>query len=1231
MTLIRDLIEIPERVHKGDFVLRLTEGVSRAEETLRHYVVTPQLRESFDHAITFIKSAVDHRASKAAYLHGSFGSGKSHFMAVLHLLLQHNADARAIAELAPVVARHDGWLAGKKLLMVPYHMIGAVSMESAILGGFVQHVRKHHPQAGIPGVYLAEGIFRDARNMRQKVGDERFFAMLNGDAKAVSDDDWGDLSADWDAAAFDAALQAPVGSERRSRLVGDLVERIFTAHAGLAATQEEAFVPLEDGLAIISRFTQELGYDGLILFLDELILWLASHVANLKFVSSEIQKVIKLVESGGGQRPVPIISFVARQRDLRELVGEHMPGAQQLSFADTLKYWEGRFDIITLEDRNLPVIAEKRVLRPKSDAARTALQTAFDASTKVREEILSTLLTSNGDKEMFRRVYPFSPALVQALVALSSVLQRERTALKVMIQLLVNQRETLELGQIVPVGDLYDAIADEAEPFTSEMRHHFENARKLYRQKFLPMLEKEHSLRVEALGDLPATDVKRRTFLADDRLVKTLLLSALVPAVECFKGLNASRLTALNHGNVSAPIPGREAGIVLQKCRKWAGQVGELKIGDEPANPTLSVQLSGVDIETILEKARGVDNPGSRAKKIREILFHAIGIQDSELQYEVEFQQVWRGTNRTIDVAFGNVREMADERLRSCEDRWLIVIDFPFDVQGHTPADDLATLERFRNRSEASHTLCWLPSFLSREVQRDLGSLVVMEHLLASDDRFRSYSDHLSEVERASARSLMDNQRSQLRQHVLNCLEGAYGIASAAPGTLDGAHNLADHFQSLDPTFQPQPPVGANLREGFWHLVEQALGHQFPAHPLFEAEVKAANLRRVMDEVIRAIQSSDGRVAVDKSQRLLLKQIANPLKLGEMHETHFVLGNLWKTHFERKIAAHSGPATVGLLRQWTNDPKPMGLPAIVQNLLILLFAQQTNRVFMLHGAVVPPNLENLSDDAVLHQQTLPEQKAWERAVERAGAIFGIAASPLCNAANVINLAQEIRNLLTSHLEPCRQLVKALGERGQALAVPRDSARKQSADSLLALLEKLRHAEANALLVTILSEWSIPTSEESLGKSLKKAADVLATLNTAEWTLLEGAWSLTDARQAKAQANRAKVIDALSRDELVVPLGPALREAKNEAVALLTPAQHPKPPVTPPVNPLPAEPAMVIPPVARGRKTFVTISRRGVARAEAKRVLRELEQQLDAHPQAEMTIEVRIEGEEGEQS
>ena len=80
------------------------------------------------------------------------------------------------------------------------------------------------------------------------------------------------------------------------------------------------------------------------------------------------------------------------------------------------------------------------------------------------------LLTDTGDLAAFRRLYPFSPALVDALVALSGAMQRERTALKVMLQLLVEGRDHLELGQLVPLGDLWDAINAGDEPLTEVMR-----------------------------------------------------------------------------------------------------------------------------------------------------------------------------------------------------------------------------------------------------------------------------------------------------------------------------------------------------------------------------------------------------------------------------------------------------------------------------------------------------------------------------------------------------------------------------------------------------------------------------------------------------------------------------------------------------------------------------------------------------------------------------------------
>src|SRR5262249_54828968 len=160
------------------------------------------------------------------------------------------------------------------------------------------------------------------------------------------------------------------------------------------------------------RHAKGLGYDVVILFLDELILWLASHAADVPFLHREGQKLAKLVESQMADRPVPVVSFVARQRDLRELVGETVPGAQQLNFSDALRHWEGRCHVITLEDRNLPAIAEKRVLKPKTEVAKDQIDRAFAATIKMRQQARDVLMTAEASEAEFRKVYPFSPALV---------------------------------------------------------------------------------------------------------------------------------------------------------------------------------------------------------------------------------------------------------------------------------------------------------------------------------------------------------------------------------------------------------------------------------------------------------------------------------------------------------------------------------------------------------------------------------------------------------------------------------------------------------------------------------------------------------------------------------------------------------------------------------------------------------------------------------------------------
>ena len=1159
MTLIKELIDIPERVQKGDFVLRLVEDINRPEVVLDNYVVTEELAKHFDEALILIRSALEKRSSQATYLHGSFGSGKSHFMAVLHLILQGHPAARAIPELAWVIQKHNSWLAGKKFLLVPYHMIGAHDMETGILGGYVEFIRRAHPEAPTPPVYVSAAIINQAQGERANYGDELFFKRLNDGQGAGAG--WGELETTWDAASFDEAAAAAPDSEPHLRLVSTLLKTVASSHAEVVSHRGGNFVRFDKGLSLISQHAKSLGYHALILFLDELILWLATKSADLGFVKNEAAKLTNLKEAQSADRPIPLISFVARQRDLRELIGDHVPGAEKLSFSDSLDWQQGRFDTITLEDRNLPAIAEKRVLKCRSAAAKDEMDAAFERTARMKDNVLSILLTQDGDRKMFRKVYPFSPALVQTLIAVSSVLQRERTALKVMMQLLVDHRDTLELGEIIPVGDLFDVVAHGDEAFSQEMAIHFDNAKRLYHQKLLPVLEKQHGVRREDVERLPYDDLKRTAFRNDDRLVKTLLLSALVPEVESLRGLNAEKLAALNHGTIRSPIPGKEAAEVLRRCRLWVSNgAGEIRIGEE-MNPTISVQLSGVDTESIIEQARREDNQGNRIRRVRQMLFEQLGIQ-GEGEFEQYHEFWWRNTKRSCKVLFRNVRELPDSSLENDEADWKLIIDFPFDEAGHGPRDDLSVTQRFMTTHPAgTKTLCWVPSFFSPEAQKDLGMLVILEHVLTGE-RFGQFSNHLSPQDRQSAKSVLDSQRNQLRQRVQSHLDAAYGLDALTQGSLDTTHDLDlnEHYVSLCPGFVPQPPVAANLGGAMLHLLSQALEHEFPAAPHFEAEVKSGTLKKVYEQMLPALQRGEDRFEIEKTQRPLVRQIANPLLVGELgiDATHFVLGQHWKMHFGRKASETGSAMSVGQLRRWMDDPKPMGLPKEAQNLVILVFAAQTSQTLYLHNAPYEATLSNVPDACELRKDKLPDAADWELALTRAGSIFGVAGMRLLSAGNVNTLSADCKKKAGEARKACQAYGQRLKQRMTELGmVPDTTDRMKTAAATQAIVDQLSAGEQSAI-VRLLAKATVATSEAAMGECVSKAAELEGNLDTAGWQTFELIKKLPTEHQTTAQAILKDLKEALAKDEHVVELAPALKSAQAQAMRLLEKLVEKKP-------------------------------------------------------------------------
>lgn len=1211
MSTIGEIFEIPAAVHSGDFVLRLNEGLQadRRKETLRQYVVTKQLVECFDQAMGLIGSSVESRSSKGAYLHGSFGSGKSHFMAVLNLILAGDTDARSIPELAGIISKHNRWWEGGKFLVVPFHLIGAESLESAILGGYAEHVRALHPEAPTPGFYRSGDLLASATSLRETLGEDKFFEKLS----KTGGGGWGALDG-WDSASYAAAVALPPEDTEHQRLVGDLIDAFFphvrTDHGG------SKYVDLDRGLSILSRHAKSLGYTAVVLFLDELILWLASHAQDVAFLSREGPKVSKLVEAQNADRPAPLISFIARQRDLRELVGQNVPGAQALGFADVLQFWEARFAKVMLEDRNLPAIIERRLLRPRGEPQREALRKAFEQTAAVRREVLDILLTRDGDKQMFEKVYPFSPALVQVLVALSSMLQRERTALKLLLQLLVQNRDRLELGGVIPLGELFDVIIDGDEPFTAAIKVLFDRARETWRQKFRPMLEAEHEVSDQEVRDGTADPQRARRYRADAGLLKTLLLTALAPGVEALHGLTPLRLAALNHGTVKSPLPNAEASTVLGKVKAWAARAGEIQLSGDSANPVISLQLTGVDVESVVENALSHDNYGNRVRTVRSLLFDDIGLDGTASTVAPILEFTWRGTTRRVEILLLNVRQCTDDNLRPGDDAWRLVIDYPFDDDPrYGPADDRARLNKFRGSGDSARTVGWLPSFLTDRALGDLRRLGILNYLM-SPNRLEECAAHLPPAERNEARAIIKNQRDALEQRMRDNLKAVYGIAQ---GTSDAVHTtfaLDEHFESMATGLRLRPPPGGTFKSSVQNLAEQALEFQFPGHPKFEGElIKRQALKRAWEALRAAVDSPDGRYGMERAYRDEIRRVVIPLNLATCGEAHLHVGDYWRNHFTQKMSAAGvlNP-TVRQLREWMDEPRAMGLPTEISDLVIMTWAAQTGRTAYIGSAPIPMEIGSLNREYELREEALPPEEQWTRAVRLASELFGaVGTGAGRNAANVSALAQALADKSSSLLPRVREyrdgLMLRLKKSGLDTALPRMTTVSACQELLIAI-----SSGAASDRISALARATIETSAPAMAAVMAKAQELVRTLQSREWRLIE-TLSQRPASDARARPVLDAVKSALQADEHVVALAAQLSVQHEAALALLN-----EPAPTPPVIPVPPAPAPQPTPLSTGVRQ---LGKRSVKLAEMREVVREVEQALASNPKLRVDIECRI--------
>lgn len=1173
---LRDVIEIKDDIHAGDFKVELTGGFTETERLVEEYVVTDQLRDAFGQALSLVKAAVTRNSSHAAYLHGSFGAGKSHFLTVLHAVLNNEPSARAKRGLQPVIADHDSWLRGRSFLMVPYHLVGATDVTSALLGGYVKTVAEmpEHKGAPTPAVYRDEALLADARTQREFLGDDAKFAQwlatghhANATSAPLTDED--DLDpidegttnpGTWSTAELDAAFAAAPRDERRTKLVQTLLDGPLGSYKTAMHGTSGTFVQLEEGLSKISHHAKSLGYDGLILFLDELILWLQAHMADKTFVNTQVSELVKLIESGNSDRPVPIVAFVSRQRDLSMLIGEDIVGADVKNLEYQVNYLAERFDVINLEDRNLPAIIKERVLK-RLPGAEAALDAAFEGIESANAQDRDTLLDAHGathaDWADFRTVYPLTPALLNVLVALSGALQRERTGLKLVHELLRRNADT-EIGKPVPLGDLWDVLTERTgAAFTDRLKAEAENAQRLYGRVRLDLANRYG-------GD---TDPR---FAQDDLLVKTLLLSALAPDVPALRRLTGPKLAALNYGALRSRVATAGA-TAVQRLRELTAGFGEIRSDGDPADPVFSVHVSDLDVEPLLAACDDSDRPGYRRIWIKTVLWKALGISD-DITTTDERTMVWQGTKRTVEFVFANVRDpqaIASSQFEPVtEGNVKIVIDYPFDEGNHSPNDDVRRIEELRRTGLKAPTLVWLADFLSVSRTNQLGRLLRIESLLKRD-RLDEVAAHLSAEDRLRIRQQLKVNAENLTSQLTAVLHQVYGIGSGDESNLGSSLADGTHVFSLLSDDRQVLRKSEGFERAMLLLADGLFAKLYPQHlnldPAGKGElVTLRDLKTVHALIAQAMEDGSKRTIVESGKIPLAKKIVHGLELGDVHDGPLTVSTEWRRRIEQQAAKAgvdpNSDLKVEQIRGWIEELGYSGLDRNARNLIIAAYALVADKTWLYRQTPVndPPELDKIDTGYALRTQALPDEQQFADALVKAGALFGSKVAPVRNARNTSQLAKDVRAKAKFAEQPVNALRDSLNSQTHArlLGLEVDSDRMSAVNEAAELLAKLVRHDNDTALVREIATVRFSRTEQVMSKTISSAQDILTELDRTNWSLIESVHDLArrdDDLGEQARSLFARLNQAANSDEFIRSLSELLREVGNRGMTLVAEA------------------------------------------------------------------------------
>jgi hypothetical protein len=1188
MLTIRDAFDLPspEDLTALGFVVRLSDvqGDEVVAKLVHDYVLTPKVKEELPGILRSVHTAIERREDYGRFVLGSFGSGKSHFMTMLGLLAEdHEAAWKKVTTAIPGLdAEHRQWMADARILVVRIHMLTMsrsgpdAGFDRAVFDSFNEALTRRGKE---PVAFVhVDGVLDEARREASDYGDA-FWRKLELAGVVGSRED------------FEALAQGS-GQERED------LARAYLEWKGRDPASAGLNPNFAEGLQHLATHAKSQGFGAVLFLIDELLLWLGEKQTH-EFRQA-INQLNTIVDHSDGQRAIPLVCFFAKQRNIREFFPDMV---QEDALHQHIDHHSKRFEPMELRDVELRHICKERVLKRRRPQE---VQAVVDSLAREHKNVLPAVL-QHADVGYLQDVYPFHPALIEMLIDVSSLMQRERTALRLLYELLVNHYPNLELGKLLPVGCAFDALFPEGGVEGSKRTADLKSVHQLFYVRFKP------GIAAMAKESGPDFDEARQHTL--EQIIKTALLAEVSTRLKG-QSLTVERLVRLNDADVAAgELDRTRMSMVFQDLVDLSRKVPALQVTGTGKSAIVGITLQGVNFDEILNRARSrVENEHARRKTFFSLLKEALQLQGKKGFTEAEgndgtYVATWRKTDRKGSVAIGNVRELSynDFKPKGGEE-FRILIDFPWDQPGHTVEEDRQKADKVRRSEGRISTICWLPRHFSANelaVLQDLAACELVTQASADDDLF----GHLSPTDRQSVQERANRQATTLKNNLAEKLKDIYKDSAEAIALIDGVDSRVPEREDL----------GKNLEE----FARALLDRQYPEHPAFAMEPKPDALRTLCDWMVDASERPGDWFPFDDKQGKILRMVGLPFEVAEVGERKARLR--LDTRYIKTVLEKAAGDSVS----WEDIDgaleKRFGLLPACRNLfLVFLTRAQSYRVLKdVTGEPEPVEIDNRPRVGLrLQRAPVLELPEWVRVRDLAQSLFGL---PAPSEHRSLGEQDRVTGELKKAAEDRRRRLQAVHEQIAKL-VPSGEHLAELKLAIAGLAPLAMKEEPSKLLRAFLSLWPDDATAPRVlvMKNLKEVESALAALDATSQHLLETS-SNHAMHGANVQAHLEVLREIIGSSEVEHRLTTqAIHKWNKDAKALLAkvlrPPSVPPPPVPPPVAP----PVPPPPPPLEERiaviKDYVLCPQDGNAMTEFMRGLRD---KLQSIGDGEFDVEVTV--------